>query len=172
MNRNYYYGINFWNEEAKHKRIEYPINEEIIEKAQEILNIKFPSSFIELMSIQNGGELNYNNFILPNGDAESIPYGEQVRFPSIEPIHFEKDDISILSSLELLEELEGNSKESFIVLWTDYHYWVVLDYQDRINNPSVVYIAENFAASTYDKTAWEFIKVAESFDDFLKMLFR
>jgi hypothetical protein len=171
LERNYYNGQDFWNEKTEYKRIEYPINGEIIEKAEEFLNIKFPQSFIDLMKIQNGGELNYSYFFLPNGDAESIPYGERVSLPSIEPIHFEKDDVSILSSLELLKEVDGLPKE-FIVLWTDFYYWIVLNYRDRKNNPSVVYVAENFSASTHEKTEWEFIKIADNFDEFLKKLFR
>ncbi|MDP4086471.1 MAG: SMI1/KNR4 family protein [Bacillota bacterium] len=98
-------------------------------------------------------------------------YGERVDLPSIEPIYFEKDDVSILSSLELLKEVEGLPKE-FIVLWTDFNYWIVLDYRDRKNNSSVVYIAENFSASSHEKKEWEFIKIADSFDGFLKKLFR
>jgi hypothetical protein len=35
-----------------------------------------------------------------------------------------------------------------------------------------MYIAENFSTSTYDTTEWECIKIAETFDDFLKQLFR
>lgn len=171
MQRIYYNGLDFWQEEPKYKRIEYPINDEIIKKAENVLNIKFPHSFIDLMKINNGGELKYPYFILPAGVTKSIPYGERVKLPSIEPIHFENDDISILSSEKLLKEVKLS--KGFIVLWTDFHYWVVLDYRNSSkDNPSVMYIAENFSASTFDTTEWEYIKITDTFDEFSKQLFR
>lgn len=166
----FYKGENFWSKDSKYKGIEYPLNDEIIKKAEDILRCKLPHSFLTLMKIQNGGALNYPYFMLPEGDTESIPYGERVSLPFIDPIHFENNDISILSSLELLKEF--NFPKEFVVLWTDFHYWFVLDYRDRKYNPPVTYIAENFSASTYNTTEWEYIKIADSFDDFLKQLFR
>lgn len=166
----YYNGLDFWQEGPKYKRIEYPINDEIFKKAENLLNIKFPHSFIDLMKIQNGGDLKYPYFNLPAVDTEGIPYEERVKLPSIEPIHFENDDISILSSEELLKEVD--LPKGFIVLWTDFHFWVVLDYRKTKDNPSVMYIAENFLASTNETTEWEYIKITDSFDEFLKKLFR
>ncbi|GGI12899.1 hypothetical protein GCM10007380_15220 [Gottfriedia solisilvae] len=163
MKRNYYNGQDFWNEKTKYKRIEYPINDEIIKRAEDILSIKFPQSLIDLMKIQNGGEINYRYFILPSGVTGSIH--------SIEPIHFEKDDISILSSLELLKEVDGLSKE-LIVLWTDFHCWLVLDYRNRKDNPPILYIEEDFSASSNETTDWEYFKIADTFEEFLKKLFR
>ena len=116
MKREFYKGEDFWNEDGKYKRIEYPINDEIIKKAEENLGIKFPQSFIDLMKIQNGGKLNYPYFKLPD-------LTEKQEFPSIEPIHFEEDDESILSSKQLLADV--NLPKEFIVLWTDCHFWVV-----------------------------------------------
>lgn len=161
MQRNYYNGHGFWQVEPKYKRVEYLINDKIIKKAENELNIKFPQSFIDLMKINNGGKLKYPYFVLPAG--------ERVKLPSIEPIHFENDDISILSSEKLLNEV--NLPTGFIVLWTDFHYWVVLDYRGKQVNPSVMYIAENFSASTFDTTEWEYIKITDTFDEFSKQLF-
>lgn len=95
LNKDFYRGENFWSEEPKNNRIEYPINDEIIRRAENILDVRFPSSFIRLMKEQNGGELNF-------------PYYTEFKdaLPSIEPIHFEKDDISILTSQEFLEEAD------------------------------------------------------------------
>ena len=161
MKREFYKGADFWNKDSKYKRIEYPISDEIIKKAEECLGIKFPQSFIDLMKIQNGGELNFPYFMLSDVSIE-----KQV-FPSIEPIHFEEDDISILSSKELLADTTL-SKE-FIVLWTDFHFWLVFDYRNRKENPPVLYIFENYSTK---EISWEYIKVSDSFDDFLKQLFR
>lgn len=160
MEKEFYKGEGFWNEDSKYKRIEYPINDEIIQKAEDTLGIKFPQSFIDLMKIQNGGELNFPYFLLPD-----LP--EKQKIPSIEPIHFKEDDLSILSSRELLADT--NLPMEFIVLWTDCHFWVVFDYRNRKDNPPVLYVFENYSTK---EITWECIKVADSFDDFLKLLFR
>lgn len=78
------------------------------------------------MKEQNGGELNF-------------PYYPEYKdaLPSIEPIHFEKDDIGILSSQEIL--VEAGLPQGLIVLWTDFHEWLVLDYRKEKEHPSVVY---------------------------------
>ncbi|MBY0061406.1 MULTISPECIES: SMI1/KNR4 family protein [Priestia] len=170
MKKEFYQGDSFWSDDSEYKCIDYPINDEIIKQAEVILGVKLPSSLLDLMKIRNGGGLNYPYFILPDGDAESIPYGGRANINSIDPIHFENDDISILSSKDLLREVKLTGE--FVVLWTDFHYWVVLDYRNRSQNPSVMYIAENYSASKYDTTEWEYIKIADNFDDFLKQLFR
>ncbi|MFB9758626.1 SMI1/KNR4 family protein [Ectobacillus funiculus] len=164
MKEEFYKGESFWNEDSKYKRIEYPINDEIIKKAEDTLGVKFPKSFIDLMKIQNGGELNFPYFLIAELGTE------KQELPSIEPIHFEENDLSILSSKELLEDT--SLPKEFIVLWTDCHFWVVFDYRNRKDNPPVIYISENFLASTYNTTEWEYFKIADSFDDFLKQLFR
>jgi len=153
--KDFYKGENFWSKKPKNNRVEYPINDEIIRRAENILDVQFPSTFIQLMKEQNGGEVNF-------------PYYTEYKdaLPSIEPIHFEKDDLSILSSKELLEEAE--LPQGLIVLWTDFHEWLVLDYRKEKEHPTVVNIVENYLS---DKEEWEFHKIADSFDDFLNQLF-
>ncbi|MEO2224501.1 SMI1/KNR4 family protein [Priestia megaterium] len=170
MKKEFYQGDSFWSDDSEYKCIDYPINDEIIKQAEVILGVKLPSSLLDLLKIRNGGGLNYPYFMLPDGDAESIPYGGRANIDSIDPIHFKNDDISILSSKELLKEVKLTGE--FVVLWTDFHYWVVLDYRNKSQDPTVMYIAENFSASTHDTTEWEYIKIADTFDDFLKQLFR
>lgn len=173
LNREYYRGQNFWDVNSKECRVVYPINDEIIRKAEAILKVKFPSSFIDLMKEQNGGKLTYPSFFLPPQDIDYLDEKAQ-QFPSIEPIHFEKDDISILSSNELLETFKETYVDDFllnnlVVLWTDCHHWLVFDYRNRKEDPELVYIVENYAS---ENISWTFIKVADSFEEFLKNLYR
>ncbi|AMX01071.1 hypothetical protein ATY39_10155 [Rummeliibacillus stabekisii] len=156
MNKDFYRGENFWSKKSTNNRIEYPINDAIIRRAENILDVHFPSTFIQLMNEQNGGELNFP-YYTEHKDA----------LPSIEPIHFEKDDLSILSSKELLEE--ANLPQGLIVLWTDFHEWLALDYRKEKQHPTVVYIVENYLS---DEEEWEYHKIADTFDDFLNQLFR
>jgi hypothetical protein len=74
-------------------------------------------------------EINFPYFLLSDDDTE------KQELPSIEPIHFEVDDLSILSSKELLADT--HLPKEFIVLWTDCHFWVVFDYRNRKDNPPV-----------------------------------
>lgn len=171
--REHYKGRNFWRANSKDKCLVYPINEEIIRKAEVSLGIKFPSSFVDLMQEQNGGELNYPCFVLSTPNL-NYQVDEAQRLPSIEPIHFETDDVSILTSKELIEASKGMRNEDalpegLVVLWTNFHHWFVFDYQGRKENPLIVYIVENY---TDENSAWKYIKVADSFDDFLKKLHR
>ncbi len=157
--KEYYNSKNFWDKE-KTWRIQYPINDEIIQKAEAMLNIVFPETFKKLMKEQNGGELTYPFFALP--DDSNVKY-----HIDIDPIHFEDDDVSILSSGELLQE--AKLPKSMLVLWTDFHYWIVVDYRPTKENPPIQFIYEDY---TTEKTTWAYIKIANTFDDFLKQLFR
>lgn len=154
----YYTGKNFWDKE-RNWRIQHPISDEIIQKAEAKLNIKFPETFKQLMKEQNGGELTYPYFMFPNGQ-------EKWRL-DIDPIHFEEDDVSIISSEDLLEE--ANLPKDLIILWSDFHNWLVMDYRFTKENPSIQFVCEDY--STGEMT-WSYTKMAETFDDFLKQLFR
>lgn len=168
--REYYSGQNFWQDPRKDQRPIYPINDEIIREAEALVGVRFPSSFNDLMKEQNGGELNYPCFNLPPTNIDYLTDKAQL-LPSIEPIHFEKDDISILSSKELIdaskEMIEDEHLDGLVVLWTDFHRWIVFDYRIRKENPSILYIEENYAS---ERVAWKYIKIADSFDDFLRKL--
>ncbi|MFD1861925.1 SMI1/KNR4 family protein [Planococcus chinensis] len=156
--KEYYNGKNFWDKE-KSWRNQYPINEEIIRKAEAQLDLSFPETFKQLMKDHNGGELTYPYFIMPDRSGKY-----QL---DIDPIHFEDDDTSIISYGNLLEEakLPGN----LIVLWSDYHHWLVMDYRFTKENPSIQCIQEDYST---EEMSWKYIKMADTFDDFIKQLFR
>lgn len=102
------------------------------------------------MKEQNGGELTYPSFFLPPQDIDYLDEKAQ-QLPSIEPIHFVKDDISILSSNELLETFKETRYgdillDNLVVLWTDFHHWLVLDYCNRKEDPEILYIVANYAS--------------------------
>lgn len=168
--KEYYQGKDFWKEsKEKDKRNEYPINEEIVKQAEVILGVELPLSYIELLNEKNGGELNFPYILLHGIDDEGnkFEYREEIRY--IEGICMEHDDISIMSSKELLEDEDTNLPSDLIVLWSDYHHWLVLDYRDTKVNPSVVFIGEDYSG---EGTTWYFRKLANTFDEFLTILFR
>jgi len=173
MKKHYYTGKNFWQYDATDSRPLYPCNDEVIEKAELVLGIRFPNSFNDLMKKRNGGELYYPYFTVQASRVNSRS-GEVFHLPSIEPIHFEVEDTGILSSKELItstnDERGGTAlSDKLIVLWTDFHHWLVFDYKNQKENPSVLLIVENYDSP---KAAWEIIELAESFDQLLEQLFR
>lgn len=156
--KEYYTGKNFWDKE-KTWRIQYPINDYINQKAEILLGITLPETYKQLMKEQNGGELTYPYFTLPNS---------KVKYHlDIDPIHFKDDDVSILSSGDSLQEV--GLPKSMLVLWTDFHNWLVMDYRRTKENPSIQFICEDYFTGAM---IWLYIKLADTFDDFLKQLFR
>lgn len=119
-----------------------------------MLNIVFPETFKKLMKEQNGGELTYPFFVL--SDDSNVKY-----HIDIDPIHFEDDDVSILSSGELLQEAE--LPKSMLILWNDFHNWIVMDYRHTKENPPIQFIYEDYST---EKRTWGYIKIADTFDDF------
>lgn len=156
--KEYYNGKNFWDKE-KTRRIQYPINDYIIQKAEILLGITLPDTYKQLMEEQNGGELTYPYFTLPNSTTKY--------HLDFDPIHFKDDDVSILSSGDSLQE--AGLPKSMLVLWTDFHNWLVMDYRHAKENPSIQFIYEDYSTG---EMAWLYIKLADTFDDFLKQLFR
>lgn len=173
--KDYYKGTNFWKEsKPEDKRNEYPMNEEVVKKAENVLGVRLPKSYIELLHQQNGGELTYPYFELEFKDEEELfTRREEIRY--IEGICLENDDISIMSSKELLEEelFERDGipvlSNEFVVVWTDYHHWLVLDYRTTKDNPPVLYIFEDYSG---DGITWDSRKIGNSFDEFSAKLFR
>jgi len=175
--KTYYKGIDFWKEsKPEDKRIEYPMNESVVKEAEEILGVQLPKSYLQLLHQQNGGELTYPYFELEFKDVEEeelFTRREEIRY--IEGICLEKDDISIMSSKEMLEEefLERNGisvlSNEFVVLWSDYHHWLVLDYRTTKENPPVLFIFEDYSGK---EITWNSRKVGDTFEDFSAKLFR
>ncbi|WP_394549275.1 SMI1/KNR4 family protein [Priestia aryabhattai] len=56
MKKEFYQGDSFWSDDSEYKRIDYPINDEIIKQAEVILGVKLPSSLLDLLKIRNGGD--------------------------------------------------------------------------------------------------------------------
>lgn len=156
--KEYYNGKNFWDKE-KSWRIQYPINEDIIRRAEAQMEITFPETFRQLMKEHNGGELTYPYFMIPDRSGKY--------HLAIDPIHFEEDDVSLVSYSELLEEVKLS--KNLIVLWSDFHHWLVMDYRFVKENPSIQVIQEDYST---EEMSWNYIKMADTFDEFIKQLFR
>lgn len=160
----YYKGRGFWKPIEEYPKVVYPINDKIIAEAEEILQVKLPDAYKDLIKERNGGEVNYPYIAIKSGE-----YDYEQRFPSLEGICLEDDDISIITSERELTDPEVNIHDKFIVLWSDCHNWIVLDYRNTKENPPVLYITEDYSQ---EEISWTYIPIAASFEDFLSLLYQ
>ncbi|HDX9710454.1 SMI1/KNR4 family protein [Bacillus cereus] len=133
-----------------------PINDELIKKAEEVLNVKLPESYINLLKEQNGGtlRLDVHPTSKPNSWAD-----DHVNVSGLYGISFDENESSILESRYLIREWE--MPENIILLSGDGHTWIALDYRNVAENPPVIFIDNEFE---------EIIELAPNFERFLQNL--
>ena len=131
-----------------------PLNEEMINKAQDELGVKLPESYLQLLREQNGGAIRFNAHPAsePNGWAE-----DHVQMDYIMGIG---EGGGILDSAYLIEEWD--MPKNLVLLSGDGHTWVALDYRQTKENPPVIYI---------DNESGQSFELARSFEVFLKGLY-
>lgn len=133
-----------------------PINDELIKKAEEVLNVKLPESYINLLKEQNGGTLRLDTHPTskPNSWAD-----DHVNVSGLYGISFNENESSILESRYLIREWE--MPENIVLLSGDGHTWIALDYRNVAENPPVIFIDNEFE---------EIIELAPNFESFLQNL--
>ena len=133
-----------------------PINDELIKKAEEVLNVKLPESYINFLKEQNGGtlRLDVHPTSKPNSWAD-----DHVNVSGLYGISFDENESSILESRYLIREWE--MPENIILLSGDGHTWIALDYRNVAENPPVIFIDNEFE---------EIIELAPNFESFLQNL--
>ncbi|HFR4149927.1 MULTISPECIES: SMI1/KNR4 family protein [Bacillus cereus group] len=133
-----------------------PINDELIKKAEAVLNVKLPESYINLLKEQNGGTLRLD--IHPTSKPNSWA-DDHVNVSGLYGISFDENEPSILESRYLIREWE--MPENIILLSGDGHTWIALDYRNVAENPPVIFIDNEFE---------EIIELAPNFESFLQNL--
>ncbi|ACK95608.1 SMI1/KNR4 family protein [Bacillus thuringiensis] len=133
-----------------------PINDELIKKAEEVLNVKLPESYINLLKEQNGGTLRLDTHPTskPNSWAD-----DHVNVSGLYGISFDENESSILESRYLIREWE--MPDNIVLLSGDGHTWIALDYRNVAENPPVIFIDNEFE---------EIIELAPNFESFLQNL--
>jgi hypothetical protein len=135
-----------------------PLTDNIVIEAEEVLNVKLPILFINLLKIQNGGYTKGFAFPMKQKTTWSenhVPLNELfgiVFDKSIESGH------NILDSNYLTQEWGLPEKQ--IVINGDGHWWITLDYRVG-DNPIVKWI---------DVECEEELLIANNFDDFINGL--
>lgn len=129
------------------------LSSEIVEAAEKKLKVKLPTAYVDLMKIQNGGELKLKKFAhdqLTDGYVV-IDYLNGIGSRSGEGI-----------LLDSYTKKEWGLSSKLVYLHGDSHTWVALDYRRYTgDNPSVVYI---------DIDTNEIITLAKDFTGFINRL--
>lgn len=147
-----------WQEDNDYYKLER-LTDEMVKKAEELLNIKLPNSYINILKQQNGGYIKFNAYPtnIPNSWAE-----DHVNVEHIIGIGLGMDK-GILQSEYLIQEWE--LPNNVVLISGDGHSWIALDYRIKMTEPPVIFIdteeekiielAPNFEAFLNGLTVWE-----------------
>ena len=139
------------------------VNEELVERTQEILGHQLPASYIKLMTQKNGGYLDGRVIKLPEIIPQALSYYSDEGYLSIgkiagiNPIPWGLGSISY--SLRMIEEWD--LPQDLVLLDGDGHTWVALDYRSKKVEPSVIFIESKGNSC---------IILAEKFEDFVALM--
>ncbi|MFD2216420.1 SMI1/KNR4 family protein [Metabacillus endolithicus] len=136
--------INFWTNE-NYFRLE-KLTEDDVQDVERKLGVILPKSYIELLLLQNGGYIHFNNYQVDN-------------------YHLFIDHLRGIGAGGLLENEyllnEWGLPLGLVLISGDGHSWIALDYRYQSSDPPVVYI---------DIESDTIINIASDFDNFLKKL--
>ncbi|MFG6496123.1 SMI1/KNR4 family protein [Fictibacillus sp. UD] len=129
------------------------LTSEMIEAAEKKLKVKLPAAYVELMKVENGGELKRQKFV--NDIFED-------GFIEIEYLYGigKKSGEGIL--IDSYTRKEWGLSNKFVYLYGDSHNWIALDYRRYTgDNPPVVYL---------DVDTKEKVQIADNFTEFISRL--
>lgn len=143
-----------WQEENDYYKLEL-LTDEMVKNAEELLKIKLPNSYINILKQQNGGYIKFNAYPtnIPTSWAE-----DHVNVDYILGIGLGMD-IGILQSEYLIQEWE--LPENVVLISGDGHSWIALDYRNKKAEPPVIFI---------DTDEEKIIDLAPNFEVFLNGL--
>lgn len=143
------------------------ISEEEFHKAEELLNIKLPRLYRELLKIQNGG---YTcRFAFPT-QQENTWSETHVPFYQLSGIDFKSfnESKSVLINSEYYRK-EWELDDDIYLLLGEGHWWIVLDYRRKKSEPQISWVESEMEQDfVIAETFQEFInglKLEEEFDD-------
>jgi hypothetical protein len=146
---------NFWGENYYNHP---PLTADMIQIAEERLGVKLPSSYLDLLRIQNGGYT--QGFAFPMSQettwaADHVPLTDLFGIIPDETIDTPQN---IMLTSYMTDEWGLPAKQ--VLLTGDGHWWITLDYRDSAI-PAVSWI---------DTECNEDIRIAETFDKFIEGL--
>ena len=120
-----------WDKESNYGRLQ-PLTTEMIEMAEQQLQVKLPSAYLKLLSEQNGGAILHRAFptMERNSWAEDHVH--------LDTIHGIAEGEGILQSAYLIQE--WGLPEKIVLLGGDGHSWIAFDYRGTNENPPIIYL--------------------------------
>ncbi|RHW30918.1 SMI1/KNR4 family protein [Lysinibacillus yapensis] len=131
-----------------------PLNDSMIKEAEELLNVKLPDVYLDILREQNGGYIEFNAHPCPSNDAVE---GNSIDINHIMGIGKPN---GILDSLDLIQEWE--LPKDIVLLGGDGHSWIAFDYRYKKENPPLLWI---------DVESNVLVEIADSFNHFLNQLY-
>lgn len=137
-----------------------PLSDGIVNKAEEILKIKLPNSYINILKQQNGGAIKFN------AHPSNVPTSwadDHVNVDHILGIGLGKEK-GILESEYFIQE--WGLPKSVVLISGDGHSWIAFDYRNKKVEPPVIFIdvddekiielAPDFEAFLNGLTVWKY----------------
>ncbi|MCU7741519.1 SMI1/KNR4 family protein [Priestia megaterium] len=146
--------MKFWKEIAEDTYKLKSLTEQDIKQAEFFFNVSLPKEYLNLLALQNGGEINYNSHPSPIATSWAETH---INISFIMGIGKEN---GILETPYYLKE--WGIPEGFILFSGEGHAWLAFDYRHSKSNPPIVYI---------DNEMNQIIKIADSFGLFLSKLY-
>jgi hypothetical protein len=140
--------------------VQPPLTDQSILEAERLLNVTLPAALLDLLRIQNGGQIADSWSAFPTTRATSWSF-DHVPFENLMGIGHRERTVSILDSPYLVEEWELPA--GILLLSGDGHCWIGLDYRvrDLLEEPSVTW---------FDADDGSELPLAPTFQSFLEGL--
>ncbi|MFD7986932.1 SMI1/KNR4 family protein, partial [Kitasatospora indigofera] len=118
--------------------VQPPVTDLVILEAERLLNVRLPSSLLDLLRQQNGGQVTSSRNAFPTGRPTSWS-GDHIPFDSVLGIGHRERTLSLLDSQYLVEE--WNLPVSVVLVSGDGPCWIGLDYRScgRQGEPSITW---------------------------------
>ena len=131
-----------------------PLNDAIVQEAEDLLNVKLPDAYIDILRKQNGGYIKFNAHPCPPNNAID---GNYINIDYIMGIGKTN---GILDSPDLIQEWE--LPKDIVLLSGDGHSWIAFDYRYKKKNPPLLWV---------DVESTVLVEIAGSFNHFLNQLY-
>ena len=142
-----------WQDEGEYYKLK-PLTKKVLEKAERILQVKLPETYINLLKQQNGGNIIYNAF------PTNVQTSWAENHIHIDHILGVSEEEGILQSEYLIQE--WGLPKGIVLFSGDGHSWIAFDYRKTKEEPPIIYI---------DLDTEQTIDLAPDFNVFLKGLY-
>ncbi|NUK73497.1 SMI1/KNR4 family protein [Streptomyces lunaelactis] len=119
--------------------VQPPLTDEVAREAEQVLDLALPFSLLDLLRVQNGGEVSSDWNAFPTAQPTSWS-ADHVPFSELMGIGHRELTASLLATPYLVEEWDLPSP--IVLISGDGHYWIALDYREcgRRGEPSVIWL--------------------------------